>query len=239
MVLNKIYKYYGIPTAEAYAHMKEKYTEAFTGFDGVQFETVEATDDTAEQYKIYLDSDKSMWLTLYTDSNAPKISIGFKAGTATDVSTVSSSSEYRRYNIVRTSYGVMFSNIGTSNNSASTDILADNYLTGFFAVGEPNVLVYTKSTSNTVSAAAQDIWHSSLHDTPEAFSQYGALYTSTVPRTKLFNASSMVQPIDCEHLYRLAYSDGTVGKIELGDKHIVLGTRYALEYDPSDDGKEV
>ncbi len=238
MVLNKIYKYYGIPTADAYEHMKEKFTEAFTGFDGVSFETIEATDDTAEQYKIYLDSDKSMWLTLYTDSNAPKISIGFKDGTVTEISTVSSSSEYRRYNIVRTSYGVVFSNIGTSSNSTSTDILADNYLTGFFAVGEPNVLVYTKSISNT-SGTAQDFWQSSLHDTPEAFSQYSALYSSAVPRTKLFNASSMVQPIDCEHLYRLAYSDGTVGKIELGDKHIVLGTRYALEYDPSDDGKEV
>ena len=63
MELNKIYRYHGVPEEEYYSHPKEKFTEAFTGFEGVSFETVEGTDETTEEYKIYLDSEKSMWLT--------------------------------------------------------------------------------------------------------------------------------------------------------------------------------
>lgn len=237
MELNKIYRYYGMKTGQAYEPIKIALNEAFTGFDGVSFETVAATEDTDEQYLIYLNAEKRMWLSLYQPSD-PQISINFSNGNSVVINRVSSSVAYRQFNIVRTAYGVVFSRIGTTNDI--TDVLTnDIYFSNFFAVGEPNVFIYTGSSSNTTSTGSIDYWYSDLHDIPESFSQYSSFTASTVTRTKLSHASSMVQPIDCKHLYRLEFSGGETGKINIGDKYFILGCRYALEYDPNDDGVEV
>lgn len=237
MELNKIYRYYGMKPEQAYEPIKNALNEAFTGFNGVSFETVAATEDTEEQYLIYLNAEKSMWLILYQTSD-PQISINFSNGNSVVIARVNSYSAFRQFNIVRTAYGVVFSRIGTT--SGATDVLSDDiYFGNFFAVGEPNVFVYTASSSNATSSISVDYWYSDLHNMPEAFSQYSSLISSAVTRTKLSPASSMVQPVDCEHLYRLEFSDGKTGKIKVGDKYFILGCRYALEYDPNDDGVEV
>lgn len=237
MKLNKIYRYYGMKTAETYETIKAALTNAFTGFDGVSFETVAATESTSEEYLIYLNSEKTMWLKLYNVST-PMMSINFIDGSSVDITRQGTSSAlYCQINIVRTAYGVVFSRIGLSN--SSTDILNDIYSCNFFAVGDPNVFIYTKAESNNTSMNYIDYWYSDLHTMPEAINQFSCITTSVVSRTKLSNASSMVQPIDCEHLYRLEFSEGKTGKMKIGDKYVILGCRYALEYDPNDDGKEV
>lgn len=242
MQLNKIYRYYGIPTAQVYAHMKEKFTEAFTGFEGVSFETVEATEETAddgtvtttpEQYIIYLDNDKSTWLKLYVNTSGyPTMAVYFKNGTSVAFNNAISgtlANPYRQFNIVRTVYGVAFSGIGATTNA--TEILEDRHITSFFVVGNPNLFVYTKSTSST-GGTANDYIFSSLHEMPEIHNNYSTLNGSTVSRTKLFNFSSLVYPIDCEHLYRIVFTDGNVGRIKINDRYFIMGTRYALEYIP-------
>lgn len=237
MELNKIYRYHGVPEEEYYSHPKEKFTEAFTGFEGVSFETVEGTDETTEEYKIYLDSEKSMWLTIYRPAyDEISISISFKDGTVTTLHE-STSGTYLTYNIMRTAYGVAFTSF-VQNNSQHKILDEDNYFTSFFVVGEPNIFVCTKTTSN-VSGSSNDMMFSSLHEKLEVHNNDSTLNGSTVPKTRLLNHTSLIYPIDCEHLYRVIYTDGKTGKIKVGEKYVILGTRYGLEYDPNDDGKEV
>lgn len=238
MELNKIYKYYGIQAKNGYSHAKEKFTEAFTGFEGVSFETVEATDETTEQYKIYLDSEKSMWLLIYVESSYLNISISFKDGTVSKLehSGASVSSGYLAYNIMKTAYGVAFTALAQAN--GEKEPLNDSYFMNFFAVGEPNVFVCTSATDN-LKCAADDVMFSILHETPEVRNEWSTLNENPVLRTKLFNYSSLVYPIDCEHLYRVVHTDGKTGKVKIGEKYFIIGMRYALELDPNDDGKEV
>ena len=251
MKLNKIYQFYGITQANLYAHVKQNLTEAFTGFDGVSFETIEETTETAEdgtittvpeEFIIYLNSNKSMWLRVYIDTYL-KISINFKDGSVNVIGeSKAGSGNYIGYNIIRTAYGVAFTNFAVSTSLSNTLITDMDKFNRFFTPGEPNVFVYTiaTATSNSSSTTYSDYWYSDLHEIPESFLQVSNLAGNTISvQTTVFNACSMAQVIKCEHLYRLAYNEGKTGKLNVGDKYYMLGCRYALEYDPNDDGKEV
>ena len=248
MKVNRIYRYYGISKGSLYEHLKTTFTEAFTGFNGISFETILAAASASgyEEYKIYLNPEKSMWLRIYWDgvvSSSTTVSTGtfvemnFKDGSTYNVANVSSGSPYRYYNIVRTRYGVMFTNIYSASDAGEMAVSNTDFA-NFFAVGAPNIFVHTKSSSNTVAGTYTDYWWSDLHTAVEQMAQYSALIPSSVGQTALFTACSAIQPITCDHLYRLAYYGGTSGKIKLGDKYLILGCRYALEYDPDDGGVE-
>lgn len=249
MKVNRIYRYYGLTKSNLYEHLKATFTEAFTGFDGVSFETVLATKAASgfEEYNVYLNTNKSMWLRIYwngitssstADTSKHYIEMNFKDGTTYNVVYSDSGSWYRYYNIIRTKYGVMFTNIYPASD-AGTMSLSDVDFCNFFMVGEPNVFVHTNSASNTGAAKSADYWWTDSHDAVEQLTQYDELTAGkTVARMQLFNAQSTIQPIVCDHLFRLAYYGGTTGKMKLGNRYVILGCRYALEYDPSDDGTE-
>lgn len=234
MELNKIYKYFGIPVESAFAHMKEKFTEAFAGFDGVSFEDIDGT------YKIYMNAEKTMYITITVDTETLFITIKFGVnGDEREISPINKSSyNYYAYTIVRTKYGVAFSR--HDRKYYDYEYVGESYITSFFAVGNPNVFINTETYgTNNGSSSRNDYICSNMHEKIERQQNFDRIVYNYTTRTKLFNAGSMTYPVDCEHLYRIAYSDGKVGKIKVGDKYFISGVRYALEYDPNDDGKDV
>ena len=238
MELNRIYRHYAIPRNQIYGQLKSILNEAFIGFNGVSFETVAATESSDEQFLIYLNSEKSMWLNLHHDDNDALISVNFKNENARGIGRIGSAVSFRQFSIVRTAYGVIFSRIGTSN--TSTDILNDAHLVGFFVQGEPNIFVLSEGSNNSTDTSWHDhCFYSDLHEIPEIFRQPNSLIYASVPRTSLLNACSAVQPIKSEHLYRAVFSDEQTGKIEVDNKYFIKGNCYALEYDPKDDGVEI
>lgn len=244
MQLNKIYRYHGIPKDELYTHLKTTLTEAFSGFDGISFETVLAADAASgfEGYKIYLNAEKSMWLRIHWDgdSNNPSntIEMHFKNSQNKILTNCQSTNAYRYYNIVRTNYGVMFSVLGSDTTGAKMSI-SDTDFQAFFVAGNPNVFVYTQG-GNSMNISSEEIWWSDLHSSAEKINCHTAINTSmeTVSQTTLYNATSALEPIRCDHLYRLAIYSGKTGKMLIGDKYVILGCRYALEYNPNNDGVE-
>lgn len=241
MQLNKIYRYHGIPKVEAYTHLKTTFTEAFSGFDGVSFETVLAENSASgfEEYKIYLNAEKSMWLRIYWNGNSGTsehtIEMCFKNSQNEVLTTCSSGDSHRYYNIIRTDYGVMFSTFQSSSveNKLQTD---DMQFQNFFAAGNPNVFICAKGFN--LSMPGDECWWSNLHNSAEKININAALNksTDTVNQTTIYNATSAFEPIRCDHLYRLAIYSGKTGKMLIGDKYVILGCRYALEYNPNNDG---
>lgn len=231
MDLNKINRYC-IAGGESYTHVKNTFTEALTGFDGISFESVEATEDSGEEFVIYLNSEKSIKIRITQNislANRVDFAVLFRDSEIYKSTAPTVNNGWCVYNIARTDYGVAFTDIGYR--FGQELISDDTKIVNFFSTGTPNVFVRTNSTSN-LNNNAIDYWLSELHETVENDVVYSALCTSAVTRTALQSACSKHQPIECEHLYRLVFSDGKVGKIKIDDKYFILGCRYALECSP-------
>lgn len=238
---NKIYRH-STTTANAYDMIKQDLTDAFTEFTshGVSFETLSPPTVSTEEYLIYLNSGKTMYLRLVVESNSPVLYICTKDITTgnivnTKLYASSTSGTYRTFNFAVTRYGVCFTSIRPK--SSSQYEVDDSFFINFFTVGDdstPNMFVGGSNANPVATTYAKSYIYSDAHLKLEDLSWTPSKINTETVYTLLCKMSSPTYGVECKHLYMRVFSKAISGKVKIGDKYFILGAEYALEYDIKD-----
>lgn len=237
LVNNKIIRRSGIEKAASYNRIVEDFCAAFNGFSGVSIEKIEATETVSAATIIYLDRNKKMSLKIVYDESDRAFRISFcSVGSEGEKSYYldnSGKGEYIPYSIVRTAYGVAFTDFPFTRNS--TDSVSDGNLQNFFSTMEDeygkeiNCFIHVSSSKDDTSSHYTSI-SSELHDVPEKLSLETQFAGKTANHTVLFNAVSYTLPLVSRHLYKKFQTEGDkFGKVKIAGKTFICGSHYCLE----------
>ena len=236
LVNNKIIRRYGITKDESYHKVAEDFYKAFNGFDGVTIEQNETTETENAATVIYLDENKRQFLKIVYDQNSG-FRMSFHCGDDPEKNMIyldiSDKGEYVPYNIVRTAYGVAFSDFPYTRNA--TDAVSDGNLQNYFAKMEDengkkiNCFFHVSATKDA-AGSHYVIISSEQHDASEKLSVGTQYIGSAANHTVLFNAVSYTLPLKAEHFYKKIQSEADkFGKIKINGKTFICGSHYCLE----------
>lgn len=216
-------------TSETISEVWEFFEEAFSGYEGVSFET----DTIRNIFKIYLDYDKKMYITIRVQDSGTGAIIEYWLGSEkcayTDSSgSNASSTTYMAY--LRTVYGIGWT-LGTTTISTTSF----NYMTNFFTLKSDPVMIVGVSSSISGNSSTHYII-SPLHDAIEGRADSSVVLGTTLggQRFAVCNAYACDVDINIRHLFRvlgLPSSSYSTGRIMVRNKRMFYCNRYALEYE--------
>lgn len=237
LVNNKIIRRSGIEKAASYNRIVEDFCAAFNGFSGVSIEQIEATETENASVIIYLDKNKKMSLKIVVDKDDLSFRMSFhivgSGGEKSYYLDNSGKGDYVPYNIVRTAYGVAFTDFPFSRNS--TDSVSDGNFQNYFSTMEDeygkeiNCFIHVSSNKDDTGSHFISI-SSEQHDSPEKLTVGVQFAGKTANHTVLFNAVSYSLPLVSRHLYKkLQTEEDKYGKIKIAGKTFICGSHYCLE----------